>query len=299
MPTYKFYTCDVFTDTRFGGNQLAVLPDARGLTTAQMQAITQEFNYAESTFVLPPEQGQTRRVRIFNRAYEMGFAGHPNIGTAFALAKNGELGDFDDVMRVTFEEGAGLVDVEIRRVDNDHIWCELKAPQSLQVSETQTAERLARILGLSVDQIETKNHLPQTASVGMPYMITEVKDLAALQQVEINLDALREIVAEGIRGSMFIYTQTEGEFDIRCRMMSPLAGNIEDPATGSANCALVGLLTHLKPDTDGEFSWHISQGSEMGRPSILDARTKKEAGEVTAVWIAGTSVMVSEGVLQV
>ena len=110
---YRYFICDVFTDTRFGGNQLAVLPEATGLTDGQMQQIAREFNFAETTFVLPAERGHTRRVRIFTPAREVPFAGHPNVGTAFALATAGLLGPIDGTVTVTFEELAGLVPVVI------------------------------------------------------------------------------------------------------------------------------------------------------------------------------------------
>ena len=112
---YRYFICDVFTDTRFGGNQLAVLPEATGLTDGQMQQVAREFNFAETTFVLPAERGHTRRVRIFTPAREVPFAGHPNVGTAFALATAGLLGPIDGTVTVTFEELAGLVPVVIDR----------------------------------------------------------------------------------------------------------------------------------------------------------------------------------------
>src|SRR6185295_6049782 len=106
---YRYLIVDVFTEQRFGGNQLAVLPDARGLSDRQMQQVAREFNFAESTFVLPPEAGHTRRVRIFTPTREVPFAGHPNVGTAFALAISGELGPLEALESVTFEELAGVV----------------------------------------------------------------------------------------------------------------------------------------------------------------------------------------------
>ena len=107
---YDFVTLDVFTDTLFGGNPLAVLPDARGLTTKQMQAIAREFNYSETTFVLPPEdENNTRKVRIFTPMAEIPFAGHPNVGTAVALARLGLLGEVVASQRILFEELAGVV----------------------------------------------------------------------------------------------------------------------------------------------------------------------------------------------
>ena len=132
---YRFYTCDVFTDTRFGGNPLAVLPNAAGLSSHEMQQIAREFNYSESTFVLPGKSGHTRQVRIFTPTQEIPFAGHPNIGTAFILASIGELGSIDDETNIVFEEKAGLVPIKIRKIDGN-IWCELKAPEALSIGQT-------------------------------------------------------------------------------------------------------------------------------------------------------------------
>ena len=128
---YRYFTCDVFTETRFGGNQLAVLPEAAGLDDEQMQQIAREFNYSETTFVLPPEAGHDRRVRIFTPMSEVPFAGHPNVGTAFVLAGMGAFGALDASREVVFEEQAGLVPVAVHRREAGRIWCELTAPQPL------------------------------------------------------------------------------------------------------------------------------------------------------------------------
>lgn len=296
---YRFYTCDVFTDSRFGGNPLAVLPDARGLTDEQMQLIAREFNYSETTFVFPARQGNTREVRIFTRIYELPFAGHPNVGTAFVLATTGELGDFGATTEIVFEEKAGLVPITIRREPGQPVWCELKAPQTLTLGKKISPDLVAEALSLTPDDIVTQTHLPQVASVGVPFLITELKDRAALGRVKTNIEAAEKIDALGVRPALFVYTQSKDEFDIRARMFGPLAGNFEDPATGSANCALVGLLTHLQPEENGRFSYRIAQGVEMGRPSVLNGRSAKQNGAVTAVWMAGTSVLISEGYIHV
>lgn len=296
MMRYPFYTCDVFTDTRFGGNPLAVVLNAESLSTEQMQLIAREFNYSETTFVLPPQGGHTRKVRIFNRQYEMPFAGHPNIGTAFTLATLGEIGEQAEV---TFEELAGLVAVRIRKEAGKATWCELKAPQTLSLGQTVAAKRMAAILSLNPDDIVTKTHLPQVASVGLPFVITELRDRSALERVKVNTTILSELEAEGIRPSLFTYIHSHDDFDIRARMFAPLAGTMEDPATGSANCALAGMLTQHDKADNGTFNWHIAQGIEMNRPSFLDARAEKKEGVVTGVWIAGRSVMVSQGKIKV
>ena len=296
---YKYYTCDVFTDTRFGGNPLAVVLDAQGLSTEQMQLVAREFNYSETTFVLPAEQGHTNKVRIFTREREIPFAGHPNIGTAFTLATIGQLGEINESTNVTFEEKAGLVPIIIRKNEGQPIWCELKAPETLFLGETVAPERMANILSLALEDIMTKTHMPQVASVGLSFIVIELTNRVALERIHINTNLLAELEAEGFKPALFTYVQSHDEFDLRTRMFAPLGGTIEDPATGSANCALVAMLSHYKQNDNGKFSWHIAQGMEMNRPSVLDARTEKQNGVVTGVWIAGKSVMIREGWIEI
>jgi trans-2,3-dihydro-3-hydroxyanthranilate isomerase len=298
MP-YRYFLCDVFTDRRFGGNQLAVLPDAVGLSDRQMQQIAREFNFSESTFVLPAEAGQTRRVRIFTPTIEVPFAGHPNIGTAFVLASLGAFGEIGAPVTVTFEEKAGLVPVTVRQDPGKPIWCELRAPQTLSLGTTVSAESVAAAVSLAPDDIATGTHPPQVASVGLPFLIAEVKDRAALERARSNMNGLDALVAAGVTPDIHLYTRSADEFDLRARMFAPLDGVPEDPATGSANCALVALLSHHEEAAGGSFRWRIAQGVEMGRPSVLEARTEKKAGAVVAVHIGGFCVMVSEGLLEV
>ena len=297
--SYRYYICDVFTDTRFGGNKLAVLPDASGLSDTQMQQIAREFNFSETTFVMPPEEGHTRRVRIFTPTTELPFAGHPNIGTAFALATAGEFGDIDPMITVIFEEGAGPVLVEVQKHPGRPIWCELAAPQKLSLGDTLSVETVATAVSLAPDDIITQTHMPQVASIGLPFLVAELTTRNALVQARPNIDGLAALVAAGIPPDVHLYVHSTDDFDIRARMFAPLDNIPEDPATGSANCALAGLLSHYTEATDGNFQWRIAQGVEMGRPSVLEARAEKRDGVVTTTWIGGTCVLVSEGVLEV
>ncbi len=296
---YRYFICDVFTDIRFGGNQLAVLPEAQGLSDGRMQQIARELNFSETTFVLPPEAGQTRKVRIFTPTREIPFAGHPNVGTAFVLATMGEFGPIDQETTVTFEEKAGLVAITVQRREDGRIVCELTAPQRLSLGQTVSARTLARAVSLTEDDVVTRTHPPQVASVGLPFLIAELRDRSALERARVNMDGLDAIVAEKVTPDVHLYVQSKDEFDLRTRMFAPLDGVPEDPATGSANCALAGLLSHLRPESDGGFRWRIAQGVEMGRPSTLEARTEKRGGAVEAIRIGGASVLVSEGWIEV
>jgi trans-2,3-dihydro-3-hydroxyanthranilate isomerase len=301
---YRFFTCDVFTDTRFGGNQLAVHPEAEGLTAEQMQQIAREFNFSETTFVLPPEQGHDRRVRIFTPTQEVPFAGHPNVGTAFVLAKTGALGAPGAPRTVTFEEDAGLVAVTIERREGERIACELKAPQRLSVGSAVPREAVAAAVGLTADDIVATAHEPMVASVGLPFVIAELRDRDALERARPSSVGAEALLAAGAEvPDVHVYVRSGADdpdgFDLHTRMFAPLDGIPEDPATGSANCVLAALLSHLETAPDGAFAYRIAQGFEMGRPSVLEARTEKRDGEVTDVWIGGESVMVSEGCIEV
>ena len=294
---YRYYICDVFTDTRFGGNQLAVVPEARGLSAEQMQQIAREFNFSESTFVLPAEAGHTRRVRIFTPTTELPFAGHPNVGTAFALAAAGEFGPLDEPITVTFEEKAGVVPIAIQRRDGTGIWCELAAPGRLSLGKTISPASLAAAVSLTADAVVTTTHPPQVASVGLPFLFAELRDRAALERARPDMGGIDALAAQGVAPDVHLYVHSADDFDLRARMFAPLDGVPEDPATGSANCALAALLSHYDAAAGGAFRWRIAQGVEMGRPSVLEARTEKRDGVVVEARIGGLSVLVSEGII--
>ena len=294
---YRYYTCDVFTSTRFGGNQLAVLPDAQGLSDHQMQQIAREFNFSESTFVLPAEQGHTRRVRIFTPTAELPFAGHPNVGTAFVLASLGELGKIGAPITVTFEEKAGPVPITIRPRDGT-LRCELSAPERVTLGKSVSPESLASAVSLMADDVLTSTHPPQVASVGLPFLIAELRNRAALERARADMPGLEALRAQGVTPDVHLYVRSNDEFDLRARMFAPFDGVPEDPATGSANCALAGLISHHDGARDGTKAWRIAQGVEMGRPSLLEAGADKRDGVVVATRVGGESVMVSEGLIE-
>jgi trans-2,3-dihydro-3-hydroxyanthranilate isomerase len=295
---YRYYICDVFADTRFGGNQLAVLPEAQGLSDRQMQQVAREFNFSETTFVLPAEQGHTRRVRIFTPAAEIPFAGHPNVGTAFVLAATGALGPIDTALRVTFEERAGLVPITIHRRQGT-LWCQLSAPERLSLGKIVPVEVLAGAVSLAPADVVIATHHPQVASVGLPFVVTELRDRSALERARVNGPGFDALVTLGVVPDVHLYVRSRDQFDIRARMFAPFDGVPEDPATGSANCALAGLLSHCEAAEDGDTSWRIAQGVELGRPSLLEASAEKRGGVVVATRVGGASVLVSEGTMEV
>jgi trans-2,3-dihydro-3-hydroxyanthranilate isomerase len=290
-----FQTVDVFTSAKFGGNPLAVVPDASGLSTEQMQAIAAEFNLAETTFVLPPkDRAHTAEVRIFTPKAELPFAGHPNVGTAFVLAHK-IAGD-----RLVFEEKAGLVPVAITRQDGKVIAARLTSPQPLQVGAEVPPEIVAAACSLDVAQIETRAHRPLIASCGAALVFAEVTSREALAAAAGQVDVFTKHLpmARAIGILLYVPVKEQG-LDIQSRMFAPLYGVPEDPATGGAHVALIGLLAHLDKRADLTLAKTIGQGFDMGRPSILEASAEKKAGKVVATHIGGRCVPMLSGTIEV
>ena len=281
MPTYAFVTLDVFTDIRFGGNPLAVFPDARGMSDAQMQALAAEFNLSETTFVLPPaDPANTARVRIFNRTAEMPFAGHPNVGTGFVLAGQGR--DLAGLLR--FEEIAGLVTVRVARdLAGGLTGAVIDAPRPLVLGPELTAAQVAACASLAPGDVVTTAHAPVQASLGVDFFLAEVTpealgraapDVAGFQRTSAETDAGSD------RLSLFLYAPQADGVTIRARMFAPLSGTFEDAATGSASATLGALLLSLSREDEARFE--IVQGVEMGRPSRLAVTARRAADGVRA-----------------
>jgi trans-2,3-dihydro-3-hydroxyanthranilate isomerase len=293
MRSYPFVTVDVFTERRFGGNPLAVFPDAHGLSDAEMQALAAEFNLSETTFVLPPaDPANTARVRIFNRKHEMAFAGHPNVGTGYVLAQQGR--DKGGMLR--FEEMAGLVEVKVERdAAGTLTGTTIAAPLPLSLGTELPREAIAECAGLSPADVRTGAHPPLVASVGIHFVLAEVSP-EALARATPNLPAFRDAVARwpelAGRLSLYVYARGEVRERIRARMFAPLAGTWEDPATGSAATPLACLLLSLTTGERARFA--IEQGIEMGRPSLLRVEAWRAPDGLRAT-VGGACVPVLSG----
>lgn len=296
MPRYRYYTCDVFTEVAFGGNQLAVLPEAAGLSPATMQQLAREFNYAETVFVLPAEAGGARRVRIFTPGAEVPFAGHPTLGTAAMLARHGHLGPVGERTTLVLEEPAGPVPVTVELRPGGRCWAELAAPAPLWVGDPVDPALAAAAASLEPGDLRSA---PRPASVGLTFLLAEVRDDATLARARPDLAALDRLTREARQPYLHLYSRSSGEFDLRTRGFCSIEPPIEDPATGSANAALAGFLAASATAADGLFRWRIAQGVEIGRPSVLEARAEKRDGQVVGVWMAGTTVPVAEGFVEV
>ena len=194
---FKFVTADVFTDKRFGGNPLAVFPDARGLETEQMARIAREFNFSETTFVLPPtDRKHTKRLRIFTPAGEIPFAGHPTVGTAFVLATIGDVALTGSETRIVLEEGVGPVPVTIRSANGKPDFAQLSVAQMPEYEESPPpVADLARALGLNADDILTGEFGPEGVSCGLKFLYVPVRDRRALARARPRLDEFERVLS--------------------------------------------------------------------------------------------------------
>jgi trans-2,3-dihydro-3-hydroxyanthranilate isomerase len=292
LKTYPFVTVDVFTSQRFGGNPLAVFPDARGLSDAAMQALAREFNLSETTFVLPPaDPAHSARVRIFTPALELPFAGHPNVGTGFVLARQGR--DREGALR--FEEIAGLVEVTVERdAAGEPKGATIAAPQALRLGAELPPETIAACAGLEAADMVTARHRPIEASVGTPIIMAEVA-ADALARAAPDLGQFRRAQGQwpDVKGILiYLYARQTDAGRLRARMFAPLAGIVEDPATGGAAAPLAALLLSLTGEASAGFD--IEQGVEMGRPSLLRTTATRTQAGIRAT-VGGECVMVLRG----
>lgn len=298
MTPLRYYTADVFTDRPFGGNPLAVFPEAHGLTGTQMQAIARELNLAETTFVFAPSDARhTNRLRIFTPKAELPFAGHPTVGTAFVLAATGRITLTGDQTDIVFEENVGPVPVRIRSSNGVPSFMQLTVAQLPELGPPPPPVAvLAEALSLPTDAISTGEHAPQAYSCGLPYLFVPLRDRAALSRARLQRDRWEALLANYWAPHLYLITFDTGSpyVQVRARMYAPAIATDEDPATGSAVAALAGYLG-ARATRKGTLRWRIEQGIEIGRPSLMEVEADKIDGAITAVRVGGAAVMMSEG----
>ncbi len=290
MKPYAFVTVDVFTDRAFGGNQLAVFPDARGLTDADMQSLAAEFNLSETTFVLPPSDPRnSARVRIFSRRTEMPFAGHPNVGTAFVLASSLTAGP------MRFEQLGGLVSVDVGRDATGAIGdIVVGAPATLSVSRLIHPLTIAGCASLDPIEVILDTHPAVVASVGLPFVVAEVTP-DALVRARPNVAEFEKAASiwPELNGRFSLYLHCRERQGRRARMFGPLSGTVEDAATGGAAATLAAVLLQHAPDSL-TVDLVVAQGESVGRPSRIRAAAYRTAEGIRAK-LGGRCVPVLNG----
>lgn len=294
----SFYTLDVFTQTVFGGNPLAVFPEATGLTTTHMQQIAKEFNLSETVFVLPPKNpSHSHRLRIFTPKTELAFAGHPTVGTAYLLAAIGIIPLSAETTKILLEEKVGIVPVEIKSKNGDPIYSALTASKMPEYGPLPPEiAKIAAVLGLDTTDIRQDHFYPEAVSCGLPFLFIPVSHSVAIDKIKLNLSLWQQWLADYWAPHLYtFFIDTQKPTNIQARMFAPGLGIEEDPATGSAATALAGYLSKRQLPDSGNMVFKITQGLQMGRPSLIRVETDVENSKVTAIKVGGSSVIVSNG----
>ena len=298
---YRFHTLDVFTETRFGGNPLAVVLDAEGIDDESMQKVTREFNLSETVFVLKPDSSQhTAKLRIFTPARELPFAGHPTVGTACLLAGLKSAGK-PGKQTLALEEKIGLIKAEVVVGSGESAEAEFvaaKLPEA--IVKAPPVERLAEALSLEPKDIGFEGHAPRCYSAGNAHTFVPVASLDPIRRIKPNMQRWSEVF-DVKTGAPYIYcrqTERQGS-SFHARMMAPNWGIAEDPATGAAAAAFAGVVMEHDKPADGAHAFVIEQGFEMGRPSIIRLGIEVKGVKLAQVRVGGHAVRVSEGTIEI
>jgi trans-2,3-dihydro-3-hydroxyanthranilate isomerase len=293
---YAFHIVDVFSSAPFGGNQLAILPDAAGISAEGMQRIAREFNFGETTFVLPKnDPANTCRVRIFSPRTELDFAGHPSVGTACALVMNKHVRPGDPI-RLTLEENIGPVPVDVtQRNGGFHGTLTLSEKIEAPIGAPSPAD-LAAVLSIEPSEVSQSFF----AGVGVPMCFAQLNSNEAVDRAAINRAAWTATLSRAWSPHLFFFAGNLRDGGrLYARMWAPALGVEEDNATGSACAALVGAVAS-KPDFGGTaYRLSIEQGVLMGRRSEIEAEARKSGGVVTSVSVGGATVYIASGEIEV
>lgn len=283
---------DVFTDRRFSGNQLAVVPQGDGLLDDEMQAIAREFNLSETVFIRKPKADRnTASLRIFTPQAELPFAGHPTVGAAVVLGLQNK------VSAVRLEEHVGLVTALFEKVDRRTGEARFALPRLPErVGKAPEKRDIALALGIEAEEIGCGTFQPDVFSAGNIFYLLPVRDAGVLKRIKLNPGGWAEIFPLG-HNSVYVFTRTKGEagVDFAARMFSPGMGIPEDPGTGAAAAALIGLLAEHEEKTSGQVDYVLRQGDEMGRPCRITLQLRKDNDVLVHGGIGGRAVIVGEG----
>ena len=290
--SYPLWQVDVFTETPLEGNPLAVIPDARGLSRDEMQAIAREMNLSETTFVLPAEvDGADYFTRIFTPRSELRFAGHPTVGTAHVLLEAGRLKAPGDSFTLHQQTHAGVQPIDVH--------CDERGRSYTMTQPTPTfaalpgAEKLLRALGVSSEQLIAT---PLTVSVGVAWHVVALADLQTVSSLLPDMTALAEFEAEtGVATTVFCREAADPECSVRVRSFAPGDGITEDPVCGSGNGCVGAYIAHSGL-ADAPLEYRAEQGIEMGRPGRLQVRIEQEESGYR-VQVGGRAVSLFEGTL--
>jgi len=293
---YAFQIIDVFSSTPFGGNQLAVLPDAAGISSEGMQKIAREFNFGETTFILPKnDPANTCRVRIFTPRVELDFAGHPSVGTACALVMKQHV-RLSAPVRLILEENAGPVTVDVAHRNGAFRGTLTLSGKIEAPTGAPSPAELAAVL--SVEPAEVNQVF--LAGVGVPFCFAQLTSNQVVDRAAMNRAAWATTLSRAWSPHIFFFAgNLRDGGKLYARMWAPALGIEEDPATGAACAALVGVMASKHDFGGTAYRLSIQQGVSMGRRSEIEAEARKTGNVVTSVSVGGAAANIASGEIEV
>ena len=298
-----FVMVNTLTDRMFGGNKLAVFPEAEHLSNELMQAVSRELDMSATYVSRPASASHTRDIRIFTPEAELPFAGHPTIGTAVVLHSLGLLRDDPTVRNVAegsveiiLGERAGAVPVQIQTED-DLATAVLTSPRlPAPVEQALNTPALAAVLGLTDAEVGTA-WLPGCFSAGMPFTFIPIRDRNSLSRIRINRDVWTKVLRDSAAPKIYAFTLAEWRDgrDVHARMFPPDTEVVEDPAAAGAAVAFGGYLADRQAIGEGRTTWHIHQGLDMGRPSLIQLEVQKRSGQISTIRVGGAATIFASG----
>jgi len=301
---YNYYIADVFTKQIFSGAQIAVFPNAEGLSQQQMQLVARELNLSETVFVFHPDKQTTSRVmRIFSPLSEIDFAGHPIIATAFVLAHCGDIQLTDAITPMVFEQNTGPVNVNITAENGQPSFVQfIRKVSSIIDRFTPSDEELASFLSIQQSELDHKKYATRLVSCGVPYLIVPVWRYESVRAAKFNYAAWSQSTAPQTAAQEILLFAPKTPFadaDFNARLLGPRIGIHEDPPVGSAMPAFASYLCSFEFIQKGTYTFAVDRGDERNRRSVLNLEMDNKGSDTLTIRVGGAAVMVAEGVMNI
>lgn len=300
MRKLRYQLVDVFTNERFGGNQLAVFTNGRGLETDLMQRIAKELNLSETVFVLPPDDpANDWKLRIFTPGTELPMAGHPTIGTSYVLAREHLVNITPEQPMIRLEEKVGMIPVTFDFDEGGHLQISMQQPNPTFGPEFPDRAVIAEMLSINMEDLADTPL--EVVSCGVPFLFVPIRNLRAIQAIKLRTDMWEQHLKDFAGPHVFVFTE-ETEQDgstVHSRMFAPAMGIAEDPATGGASGPLGSYLVRHGLVSGNPVHIVSEQGFELGRKSFIHIDIRQEGGQINFVSVGGQCVAIGEGVIEI
>ncbi|MDD5580555.1 MAG: PhzF family phenazine biosynthesis protein [Methylobacter sp.] len=296
---YKYYIADVFTNQIFNGAQIAVFPNADGLSNQQMKLVAKELHLTETVFVFHESKDTKRRMRIFSPKGEIDFAGHPVIATAFVLAYCGDIELSEKFTPIVFEQNSGAISTNITNNDGKPVFIQFTRKVSPIIDRFAPPDgELASFLSIAQGQIDHKKYNTRLVSCGFPYLIVPVYNYETVRSARFNYQAWSESIAPQTAAQEILLFSAKTPFqdaDFNARLVGPNIGLHDDPPVGTAMPAFAAYLCSFDHMKKGTYTFAVDRGETSSRRSVINLEMDHKREDTLTIRIGGEAVMVAEG----